>query len=264
MGQKLFHMLDVFCTYHDLGAVMTAYYNEIDPNAASWVENLISAGLIAHGHVDRRSINDVTPSDLQGYKQCHFFARIGGWSLALRLAGWSDDTPVWTGSCPCQPFSAAGKREAESDPRHLWPEFARLIREQQPTTIFGEQVASKLGRDWLSNSQVEMEKVGYAVASADLCAASVGAPHSSQRLWFVANAERNQQSRQEPRSGEVGRVGRVKQSLPWNEVWQDALTRLRVMDDGFPRSVAATDAIRNAIVPQVGAEFINAYMECIS
>lgn len=91
---------------------MTAYYNENDPYAAQWLRNLITAGHIAKGDVDERSIVDVRADDLRGYTQCHFFAGIGGWSLALRLAGWPDDRPVWTGSCPCQPFSAAGKGEA--------------------------------------------------------------------------------------------------------------------------------------------------------
>jgi DNA (cytosine-5)-methyltransferase 1 len=80
---------------------MTAYYNELDPFAAAWLRNLIAAGLIPQGEVDERSIEDVTPNDLAGFRQCHFFAGIGGWPLALRLAGWPDERPVWTGSCPC-------------------------------------------------------------------------------------------------------------------------------------------------------------------
>jgi DNA (cytosine-5)-methyltransferase 1 len=84
------------------------YYNEFDPYAAQWLRNLIEAGHIPQGEVDSRSIKDVKASDLSGFVQCHFFAGLGGWSRALRLAGWPKDRPVWTGSCPCQPFSAAG------------------------------------------------------------------------------------------------------------------------------------------------------------
>jgi hypothetical protein len=88
---------------------MSAYYNENDPKAAAWLRELIKGEHIANGDVDERSIEDVYPADLRGYTQCHFFAGIGGWSYALRLAGWPDTRPVWTGSCPCQPFSQAGK-----------------------------------------------------------------------------------------------------------------------------------------------------------
>jgi len=160
------------------------YYNEIDPHAAAWLRTLIERGLIAPGVVDERSITDVQPTDLVGFKQCHFFAGIGGWSYALRLANWPDDRPVWTGSCPCQPFSTAGKQRGTADERHLWPEFARLIDKCQPPVVFGEQVASAAGREWLSTVRLDLEAMGYAVGAADLCAAGVGAPHIRQRLWW--------------------------------------------------------------------------------
>jgi site-specific DNA-cytosine methylase len=116
------------------------YYNEFDNFAADWLENLINAGLIPTGIVDRRSIKEVQPDDLQGYTQSHFFAGVAGWPEALRLAGW--DGPCWTGSCPCQPYSSAGKRQGNADERNLWPEFYRLIAACRPPVIFGEQVAS--------------------------------------------------------------------------------------------------------------------------
>ena len=126
-----------------------AYFNEFDPKAAAWLRELIRRGHIAPGDVDERSIEDVTPADLAGYTQCHFFAGIGVWSYALRRAGWADDRPVWTGSCPCQPFSSAGKGAGFADERHLWPAFHHLIRECGPAVVFGEQVASKDGLGWL-------------------------------------------------------------------------------------------------------------------
>ena len=164
---------------------MAAYYNEFEPYAAEWLRNLIKKGLIADGEVDGRSIVDVRADDLRGFVQCHFFAGIGVWSHALRLAGWPDDRPVWTGSCPCQPFSAAGKGKGFEDERHLWPVFHRLIAECRPPVVFGEQVASKDGLNWLDTVQSDLEASGYAVGAADLCAAGIGAPHIRQRLWFV-------------------------------------------------------------------------------
>jgi DNA (cytosine-5)-methyltransferase 1 len=168
---------------------VTAIFNEIEPFAADWLENLIEAGHVAKGRVERRSVRDLRPGDLDGFDQAHFFAGIGGWSLALRLAGWPDDLPVWTGSCPCQPFSVAGKRKGKEDDRHLWPVWFGLIRECRPPVVFGEQVASPDGLDWLDSVSADLEGEGYTFAAADLCAAGFGAPHARQRLYFVAHAD---------------------------------------------------------------------------
>ena len=167
---------------------MSAYYNEVDPYAAQWLRNLIEAGHIAPGVVDERSIVDVRADDLVGYTQCHFFAGIGVWSYALRLARWPDDRPVWTGSCPCQPFSAAGKQSGMSDERHLWPVWFNLIRECQPDAVFGEQVEAAIRHGWLDLVQADMEGCGYAFGAVGIPAAGFGAPHIRQRLWFVADA----------------------------------------------------------------------------
>ena len=168
--------------------VAAAYYNEHDPKAAAWLRELIKQGHIAPGDVDERSIEDVLPSDLNGYTQCHFFAGIGVWSYALRQAGWPDDRPVWTGSCPCQPFSAAGKSGGFDDERHLWPAFHHLINQCRPVTVFGEQVASKDGLAWLDLVQADLEGTGYAVGAVDTCAAGFGAPHIRQRLYWVGHS----------------------------------------------------------------------------
>ena len=85
-----------------------AYFNEFEPYAAKWLENLIAAGHIEDGVVDARSIKEVSATELEGYEQAHFFAGIGVWSRALKRAGWPTGVPVWTGSCPCQPWSDAG------------------------------------------------------------------------------------------------------------------------------------------------------------
>src|SRR5690606_11221726 len=169
-------------------AVARHYYNEFDPKAAAWLRELMAAGLIPDGDVDERSIEDVRPADLVGYTQYHFFAGIGGWPYALRLAGWPDDWPVWTGSCPCQPYSSAGARKGDDDPRALWWAWRWLIDQRRPPVIFGEQVASADGRAWFARVRADLEAMGYAVGAADLCAAGVGAPHIRQRLWWVAHS----------------------------------------------------------------------------
>lgn len=177
-----------------------AYYNEIDPYAAQWLRNLISAGHIAPGDVDERSIEDVKPDDLRNYTQCHFFAGIGVWSYALRNAGWPDDRPVWTGSCPCQPFSAAGKGDGFDDERHLWPAFAWLIRERKPKRILGEQVASGDANTWFDLVQANVENMDYAFGLVPFPSAGVGAPHIRDRAYWCAR-------RLSDANGELGNGG---------------------------------------------------------
>ena len=168
---------------------MAAYYNEVDPFAAQWLRNLIAAGHIAPGEVDERDIRDVSPTDLIQFRQCHFFAGIGGWSRALRLAGIPDDMPVWTGSCPCQPFSAAGSGGGFADERHLWPYWFHLVDVCRPAKIYGEQVASLDAIEWVDLVCADLENAGYSVGLADIGAAGVGAPHIRQRLYWVAGPD---------------------------------------------------------------------------
>ncbi len=172
---------------HVIGTKPFALYNEIDPFAAQWLRNLIAAGHIAPGEVDERSIEDVTPDDLRGFTQCHFFAGIGVWSHSLRLAGWPDDRPVWTGSCPCQPFSPAGKGDGFADERHLWPQFFHLISERRPQHVFGEQVAAGNANVWFDLVQADLEGMGYAFGLVPFTSAGIGAPHIRERAYWVAN-----------------------------------------------------------------------------
>src|SRR5690625_4079368 len=184
---------------------MAVYYNDADPAACAWLRELIAAGLLPAGYVDERSILEVEPADLRGFTQCHFFAGIGGWPYALRLAGVAEDRSIWTGSPPCQPFRQAGQRKGQDDDRHLAPAFLRLVAACRPELVFGEQVASAavlgpVGRKsraavegpagwaWFDALAADLETASYAVAAADLPAAGIGAPHIRQRLFFGAVA----------------------------------------------------------------------------
>jgi DNA (cytosine-5)-methyltransferase 1 len=166
------------------------YYNEIDPFARKWLRQLIRDGLIPDGYIDNRPIQEVRAEEItrEGFKQCHFFAGIGGWPLALRIAGVHDDEELWTGSCPCQPFSSAGDQVGFRDSRHLFPTFRRLIARCGPPIVFGEQVSSKLGREWLARVRLEMASLGYATRGGDYCSAGVAAPNRRQRLYWVADS----------------------------------------------------------------------------
>ena len=188
------------------------YYNEWDSFAAEWLKELIKDGLIPDGEVDSRSIADVSPEDLKGFTQCHFFAGIGGWSRALQIAGWSPDRPVWTGSPPCQSFSTAGKGTGKDDERHLWPVFFNLIRECQPPTVFGEQVAAAIRHGWLDDLQNDFEAEGYASAAVVLPSGSIGAYHKRDRLFFTAKRVADSHNLGHERSAGDGR-----QAQRWTE-----------------------------------------------
>ncbi len=244
---------------------MSAYYSEHDPFAAAWLRELIKAGLIADGEVDERDIQDVQPGDLAGFTQCHFFAGIAGWSYALRLAGWADDRPVWTGSCPCQPWSVAGANQGSDDSRDLWPTWRRLIAECRPVSVFGEQVASADAVLWIDRVAEDMEGMGYALGAFVLPASSVGAPHRRDRFYFVADAD---SANAERRDSFLWRdQGTQQMGLHWAfSEWQGGLVSSGGVDDGISDGVAKRiiNGYGNAIVPQVAAQFIGAYLDTLA
>lgn len=169
-----------------------AYYNDVDPNACEWAKELIRKGLVLDGEVDCRSISEVKPNEIKDFVQCHFFCGILGWPLALDMGGWPRNRRIWSGSCPCQPFSIAGEKQGEKDKRHLWPEFFRLVRELQPSTVVGEQVPNAIKKHWLDRVFDDLEKESYACGAVVLGAHSAGAPHVRQRIYWVATNPKRQ------------------------------------------------------------------------
>ena len=256
-----------------------AWHNENDPKCVAWLRSLIDTGELENGVVDERSIVDIKADDVPVGGRAHFFAGIGGWELALRWAGVSDELEVWTGSCPCQPFSTAGKKGGVNDERHLWPEWRRLIAERRPSILFGEQVASKAGRAWLANVRSDLEKLGYAVGAADLCAAGVGAPHIRQRLFFGAvrladadfNREVERRRGKEEGGGPPSGIRRNSASywpdLEWlpcrDGKWRPTQPGLFPLAHGLPARVGRLRGYGNAIVPQVAAEFVKGFFEAL-
>lgn len=254
------------------------YYNEFDPYAAAWLRNLIAEKLIPYGVVDERSIEDVAPSDLAGFTQCHFFAGIAGWSLALSLAGFPDDYPIWTGSCPCQPFSTASEGKGIDDERHLWPAFHWLIQQCRPARVVGEQVASKIAEPWIDLVSADLEGMGYAFGAVAFPSASVGAPHIRDRTYWVADRDRCRQpsipivrlpnsrhhakSRCTPGSDRLGPTNGYWSAVDWiacrDGKWRPVEPGTFPLAYGVSGRVGRLRAYGNAINPWQAAQFLEA------
>ena len=264
---------------------MKVLYNEIDPFAADWLERLVAAGSIPPGIIDRRSICDLSPDDVRSYRQVHFFAGIGVWAYALGQAGWPEDRQCWTGSCPCQPFSGAGRKQGFDDERDLWPVWAELIRACEPTVVFGEQVTGPAGRTWLARVSDDLRDQRFDVGAADLPGAGVGAPHGRPRHFFVGARLGHSTGVHEKRNRTVAvkieeqeqphrRAGALGERHSMDSFWADA--DLAGCRDGWRRPVepgtrpvaprTATHmgrmrAYGNAIVAPVAETFIRSFLE---
>lgn len=242
---------------------MLTYYNEYAAYPARWL-----AALFPGADVDDRSVCDVGVGDVATYDRVHLFAGIGGWEYALELAGWPDDVPVWTGSCPCQPFSRCGKKKGESDERHLWPEMFRLIDGNRPPVVFGEQVAGSRGLGWFDGVRTDLEGIGYSVGMAVLPAACVSAPHNRERIFWVADASWSARERPLVRSDARahGRVPRTEWDDYYPYTCSDGEVRrvgsgVQPLDARVPADLERLLAYGNAIVPQVAALFVGAFMD---
>jgi DNA (cytosine-5)-methyltransferase 1 len=102
-----------------------------------------------------------------------------------------DTIDIITGGYPCQPFSVAGRKKGEEDPRHVWPEMFRLVQELRPTWVIGENVGGhiKLGLDTVLEN---LESEGYSTRTFSISASSIGANHKRERVWIIANLANSQ------------------------------------------------------------------------
>lgn len=147
------------------------------------------------------------------------------------------------GGYPCQPFSIAGQRRGASDPRHLWPEMSRLVRELRPRWVVCENVGGHV-ECGLDAVLTDLEDAGYACWPFIIPACAVGAPHRRDRVWIIAHAS------------SLRLV--APPNLPVATVLSDC-TLLGELpspftcgsNDGIPRLVDRLRALGNAVVPQI-------------
>lgn len=187
---------------------------------------------------------------------------------------------ILTGGFPCQPYSQAGKRLGKEDDRHLWPEMLRAIREIKPRWIVGENVRGLV--NWngglvFEEVHTDLETQGYKVQAFILPAASVGAHHKRERIWFCAYSNGNRRKR-----GENGKYSTRKEwenntkkqskglckPVSWNREWSKLATRAFPRNDGLSERLGSKTfskyrrigckAAGNAVVPQVVYEIFKA------
>ena len=105
-----------------------------------------------------------------------------------------DRVDIITGGYPCQPFSAAGKRLGEDDPRHLWPYIRKHVETIRPVQCFFENVEGHISLG-LSTVLSDLEEDGYRSAWGIFSAREVGAPHQRKRVYIMGDSESNRLSR---------------------------------------------------------------------
>ena len=101
---------------------------------------------------------------------------------------WRGCVDIITAGYPCQPFSIAGAKRAEKDPRHLWPYIREIVRIIKPRVCSFENVSHHL-RLGFEQVHDDLRSMGYRVATGLFTAEEVGAPHKRERLFILAYRE---------------------------------------------------------------------------
>ena len=185
---------------------------------------------------------------------------------SLHAADLPSPPDVITGGYPCQPFSLTGLRRGEEDDRHLWPEIKRIIRElrsegKQPTWCVFENVYGHLSMG-LDQVLFDLEREGYSCWTFIVPACAVGAAHKRDRVWLVANSQREGWEGREPDNGIFGseKEAHTEFSDCLSGTWDEMDRRSRGLrsSDGISVKVVRAECkgYGNAIVPQVAYEIL--------
>jgi DNA (cytosine-5)-methyltransferase 1 len=176
---------------------------------------------------------------------------------------------IITGGYPCQPFSTAGKRKGADDPRHLWPEMFRIIRQARPTWVVCENVAGHVSMG-LDKVLSDMEGINYTGQPIIIPACAKDAPHERKRVWIVFHADSVNAAGIERPIGENFQAEKwettqseQERNYRFVELEPRAITprpttyagALRILD-GIPNRVDRCKSLGNAIVPQVAYEIL--------
>ena len=169
---------------------------------------------------------------------------------------WRGKVDVVCGGFPCQPWSAAGKRLGAADPRHLWPEMARIVDEVRPRYVFAENVSlAAFAEPWR-----DLRGMGYRVPPAlRLGPSDLGGSQSRDRWWLLASMPDNHAERVEPVDAEACRP--LEDALSgWEAAtwWGDG--GISACADGIPHRMGGSRSLGNAQVPAVAASAFSELM----
>ena len=169
----------------------------------------------------------------------------------VTTARFIEPVDVVTAGFPCQDISIAGKGAGlAGDNSGLFWNILRAVRMVGRPRLLLENVAALLNRG-MGSVLGALAEIGYDTEWHCIPASAIGAPHNRDRVWIIADPQRDEQPREKPCVGPFGRMGWVEQSLAWDGGWENALSSLRGVDDGNARYVDRTDLTRNALVPQI-------------
>lgn len=164
---------------------------------------------------------------------------------------WRGRVDIVAGGFPCQPWSQAGKQKGADDPRHLWPEMARIVEEVRPRYVFAENVSlAAFEEPWR-----DLRGLGYRVPPSICVAASdVGAPHQRRRWWLLAALDGDSHDTSQPTSSQHDEARRLPTlGEPSESGWWDYQPDICRVVDGMANRVDRLRALGNGQVPMAAA-----------